>query len=240
MKELILVLAQADHAALGNVRSIAGLKVGIQFEKIWLRGIPAKGETDLRIRQLPAMERYVLKADDQLFQIGKTTPVAYLPRLQWQEIKQYIPLELPVAAYAGRSTEVMDVKLVPSGREENPVALRCRLEHLQVWAETAAEVRIRALRLAGDLEGNVWVMGHPLPSIPGTGFWSCQGLLLPAGMALEFPILAPILLDQYNPGKDSLVVVQGRGEEIACENIPLDLFVAATRSGIRLSPLVAP
>lgn len=240
MKELVLVLAAAEAASLGQVRAIPGLKVGVQGNRIWLRGIPAMEDVDLRIQQLPALERYELKGDEQLFRMGKSTPIAYLPRLEWQEIRSYLALELPVAAFAGRSMEVLDVGLVPSGREENPVAMTCALAHLQAWAEAAAEARIRALRMACDLDGQAWVMGHPLPSIPGTTYWSCQGLLLPGGWELEHPILAPVLVAQMNPAKDSLVVVQGRGIDTECTCIPLDFFVAATRSGIRLSPLVTP
>lgn len=237
MREQVIVLALADQEALGHVRAIPGLHVARRADQVWLRGILDEEEVDLRIRQLPAIHRYVLSADDQLFLPQGRTPVSYLPRMEWQTILQYLPLELPLAAYAGQSDAKLPVCLVASGKEENAVALRCKVDHLKAWAESAAEVRIQCLRMVADLDGNAWVMGHPLPAIPGISHWSCEGLLLPAGHQLEFPLLAPLIVSQNNPEKDALVVLQADG---SWERIPLALFVVATRSGIRLSPLTEP
>ncbi|MFN8397375.1 MAG: hypothetical protein U0176_22320 [Bacteroidia bacterium] len=233
MKEQVIVLAESDRESLGHVRTITGLQVGLQIGKIWLRGILVDdGEIDLRIRQLPAMQRFFCE-DGMLFLPEALTPVAHLPKLNWQSLQAHMPLDLPTAAYAGESAQRIPVRLVPATQEQPVVALRCALEHLQAWADTAAEVRISRLRMAINSESDVLVMGHPLPNVPGTSYWSCDGLLLPAGMQLEFPLLAPVILSKVNPDKESIVMLDREGQP---ERIHLGLFVNATRSGIRLSP----
>ena len=111
------------------------------------------------------------------------------------------------------------------------------MSDFQIWADSAPEVRIKCLKFVADLEGSVLVMGHPLPSIRGTSYWSCEGLLMPSGFGLQYPILAPALLQRCNPEGDSLVFLQADG---SWERIPLALFVAASRSGIRQTPLIEP
>lgn len=237
MKEQVIVLAEADREALGHVRTITGLQVGLQIGKIWLRGILVdEGEIDLRIRQLPALQRYFCE-EGMLFLPDALTPVAHLPKLNWQPLQAHMPLDLPTAAYAGESTQRIPLRLVPAKQEQPAVALRCALDHLQAWADAAAEVRIGRLRIAVDAEGTAFVMGHPLPNVPGTSFWNCDGLLLPAGMELEFPMLAPVILAKVNPTKENLVLLDHEGRP---ELIHLGHFVAATRSGIRLSPYQHP
>lgn len=233
MKEQVIVLAESDREALGHVRTITGLQVGVQIGKIWLRGILVDdGEIDIRIRQLPALQRYLCEGG-MLFLPDARTPVAHLPKLTWQPILTQIPLDLPTAAYAGESVQRLPLRLVPAAQEQPAVALRCTLAHLQAWADTAAEARIDRLRMAVDAQGDTLVMGHPLPNVPGTSYWSCEGLLLPAGTRLEFPMMAPVILARLNPDKDSLVIMDREGRP---ERIHLGLFVTATRSGIRLSP----
>jgi hypothetical protein len=235
MKEQVLVIAAADEAHLGHIRCIAGLQVAVRQDQIWVRGILDDNEVDLRIRQMPALHRFVVSQNDQLFLPNGQTPVAYLPRLEWKLILQFLPVEWPVSAYTAVSDEKLKVELVQSGKEENPVVLRCSLSDFQIWADSAPEVRIKCLKFVADREGSVRVMGHPLPTIPGTSFWSCEGLLLPSGFTLKFSILAPALLQRCNPEGDSLVFLQADG---SWERIPLALFVAASRSGIRQTPLI--
>jgi len=236
MKEQVVVIAAADVEQLGHVRCIAGLHVAVRTDQLWIRGILDDGNVDLRIRQLPALHRYVLNQNDQLFLPNGQTPVAYLPRLEWKSILQFLPVEWPVAAFAGQAELQVAPRLVPSGKEENAVMLQSTLQNLQDWAQTAPEIRIKCLKMVADRDGNVLLMGFPLPSIPGKSFWSCEGLLLPARFNLEFPMLAPTILARCNPEGDALVMLHADG---SWKRIPLALFVAASRSGIRQTPLIA-
>lgn len=234
MKEQVVVIAAADQEFLGHVRCIAGLRVAVRADQIWIRGILDDGNVDLRIRQLPAIHRYILSDNDQLFPQNGHTPIAYLPRMDWTSMLQFLPLELPTAAFSGQSSERIGIRLVPSSQVQNPVLLRCNLIDLQSWVGSAPEIRIKCLKMVADRVQTVLVMGHPLPNIPGTSFWSCEGLLLPAGFVLEFPVLAPIVLSKCNPEGDALVMIHTDG---SWQRIPLALFVAASRSGIRQTPL---
>lgn len=230
MTEHVFVLSRADLDALGTVRTIPRLLVATTEREIWLRGIPDKGEFADRLRQLPALRRYTIDLAEQLFLHGDQVPSERLPQLAWLPIAQLLPVDIPTAALAGQVQGEVRIQLVPSSEETSPVALLCRLPDLQAWAASAAESRIGCLRMAANSDGQVLLLGNPLPPLPGTGYWACEGLLLPAGYVLEFPILAPMILARCNPGRDGFVWMQANGN---WEHIPLQNFVTATRSGIR-------
>jgi hypothetical protein len=234
MKELVLVLREEDVLALGALRRMIGLRVARQGSKIWLRGIPYDQALELEILQLPAIERYALDPEELLFLPNALTPIAFLPQLQWQLIKAFLPIEAPIAGYGGQLEAEISVELVPSAVEAAPAALLCRLSVLQAWAHSSAAARIHALRFVAESSGQVIVSGEPLPSLPGQSFWQMAGLYLPAGFALAYPILASSILKRLDPNQTKSVFLHANAPPTVFETA---LFVQATRSGIRQTSL---
>ncbi|UOQ51205.1 hypothetical protein [Hymenobacter cellulosivorans] len=230
MTERVLVLASADRAVLGYVRTVPGLRVAEAAGQLWVRGLPATGELPAAARRLPAAAAYALDAQNRLFATGQLTPTAHLPDLAWLPIQEFVPLELPTAALPGQARLRYRVRLVPSARAVAGSALLTTLAAWLAYVETAPEIRLRHLRFAVAEDERVLVLGAPLPPLAGQEYWLQEGMLLPAGFDFEAPLLAPLLARRLNPAADSLVVFvsNGRWEQVLTSNL-----VPATRSAVR-------
>lgn len=232
MIERVLVLAAGDQALLGGVRHLPGLQVGQIGGLLWLRGLAATGELPLPVRGLPAVEAYTLDSHGRLFPAGLVTPTAQLPNIPWQPIRNFLPLELPTAALPAQGVDLYRVRLVPSPRAEEGVALLTTLINWRTYAETAPEIRLTSLRFAVAADARVLLLGAPLPPLPGQELWRCENLLLPAGFDFEAPLLAPLLWDKLRASSDDLLLFAADG---SWERVPSENLLPVTRSAVRLT-----
>ncbi|GAA4043356.1 hypothetical protein GCM10022409_31680 [Hymenobacter glaciei] len=233
MTERVLVLATADREALGRVRQLPGLQVAEAAGQLWLRGLPATGELPLPVRGLPALAVYALDADGRLFPAGQRTPTGRLPvGLAWQPIRAFVPLELPTAALPAQGAPAYRVQLRASVRAEAGVGLLTTLAAWHAYAETAPEIRLRALRFAVAADGRVLLLGTPLPPLPGQELWLHAGLLLPAGFDFEAPLLAPLLREKLQTAADDVLLFAADG---SWECVPASAVLPVTRSAVRLT-----
>ena len=232
MTERIVVLAAHDRETLGGVRAVPGLQAAEAAGQLWLRGLPATGELPLAVRALPATAAYGLDAAGRLFPTGSLTPTAQLPALAWQPIRAFVPLELPTAALPAQAAPRYRVRLAPSARAEAGAALLTTLAAWHEYAETAPEIRLTSLRFAVAADQRVLLLGTPLPPISGQEHWLSEGLLLPAGLDFEAPLLSTLLAQQLNPAGDAVLLfaVDGSWERV----LNVDLL-PVTRSAVRLT-----
>lgn len=232
MKELIIVLSQADKAALGSVRCLPGLQAAEDEGFIWVRGISALGNIDLRIRQLPGLHTYTLDADNNLFPFGGLTPVAKLKPLKWVPVAEYITVKLPVSALPGKVSQQHVIKLVPSGRSQEGNVLLTDLATWKIYAETAPLVRLQQTRFAVSENNKVLIMGTPLPALPGKEYVLQETLLLPCGFEFDPPAISELVIARLDPSKESLLLFDRDG---TWEKVPENAFMPSTRSAIRLT-----
>lgn len=232
MKELIIVLSQADKAALGSVRCLPGLQAAEDEGFIWVRGINALDNIDLRIRQLPSLHTYTLDADNNLFPPGGLTPVAKLKPLKWVPVAEYITVQLPVSALPGKVSLQHLIKLMPSGRSQEGNVLLTDLATWQTYAETAPLVRLQQTRFAVSENNKVLIMGTPLPALPGKEYVLQDTLLLPCGFEFDPPVISELVIARLDPSKESLLLFDTDG---TWEKVPKNAFVPSTRSAIRLT-----
>ena len=233
MTEHVLVLAVADREALGRVRHLPGLEVAEAAGQLWLRGLPATGELPLPVRGLPAVAVYVVDNEGRLFATGQRTPTARLPAgLVWQPIRAFVPLELPTAALPAQGAPAYRVRLGASARAEAGVGLLTDLAAWHAYADTAPEIRLRALRFAVAADGRVLLLGTPLPPLPGQELWQHAGLLLPAGFDLAAPLLAPLLRQKLQAAADDVLLFAADG---SWERVPGAAILPVTRSAVRLT-----
>jgi hypothetical protein len=232
MKELILILAARDREALGAVRCLPGLRVAEAGGQLWLRGIPTDVTPDLRLRQLPAVQTYLLDEGEYLFPAGGLTPVGRLNDMHWTPLAAYIRPELPTSALPGKGVGRYPVRLVPSGRAEAGTALVTELAVWRQYATTAPEVRLQGLHFAASENDQVLVLGTPLPPVPGKEYWLTHNLLLPAGFDFELPLAAGLLAAKLNPRNDAVLRFAPDGR---WEKIPKEALVPASRSAARLT-----
>lgn len=232
MNERVIVLAQAQRAALGTVRDQPGLRVAADAGQLWLRGLPATGPLPLALRQLPALAAYSADAAGRLFPGGRPTPTGRLPLLAWQPVLDFLPLELPTAALPGQPPAPVLVRLVPSAQPRPGAALLTTLAAWQTYTETAPAGRLAGLRFAVSSRGQALLLGAPLPPLPGQEYWLASGLLLPAGFEFELPIAEQLVADQLTSGGQNFVLYDAGGQY---ELIPTAHLYPATRAAARLT-----
>lgn len=232
MKELIIVLSQADKAALGSVRCLPGLQAAEDEGFIWVRGINALDNIDLRIRQLPGLHTYTLDADNNLFPPGGLTPVAKLKPLKWAPVAEYITVTLPVSALPGKVSLQHVIKLVPSGHSQEGNVLLTSLATWKTYAETAPLVRLQQTRFAVSENNKVLIMGTPLPALPGREYVLQDTLVLPCGFEFDPPAISELVIARLDPSKGSFLLFDTDG---TWEKVPKNAFMPSTRSAIRLT-----
>lgn len=232
MNELIIVLSQTDKAALGSVRCLPGLQAADDDGFIWVRGIAAQQETDLRIRQLPGLHTYMLDADNNLFPPSGLTPVGKLKALDWEPLSTFITVKLPVSALPGKISQQHAIRLVPSGRSQAGNALLTDLNTWKAYGEKAPLIRLQQTRFAVSEKNNVLIMDTPLPALPGKEFVLQDTLLLPAGFEFDPPVISTLIINRLDPSKETFLLFDIDG---TWEKIPKECFVPSTRSAIRLT-----
>ena len=231
MNELIFTFSKADRHALATIRHLPGWQAAETEEWLWLRGVPA-GEEDLTIRQLPARQTFTLGEADLLFPVGKNVPVGKLPGLNWQPLVLFLPIVLPVSGLPGFPESKAELRLKPAATLQKGEALLTSLQALKNFAETAPEIRLRAVRFAVSETGKALVLGVPLLPLPGQEYWLNEDLLLPCGFELDPPGTAPLIVRSLNAERSGLLLFDIDG---SWQKIKWEYLLPATRSGIRMS-----
>jgi len=232
MKELVLLLAEKDIAALGAVRCFPGLKAAAEGDQVWLRGIPAAEKAAPEIRCLPALATFFLDESERLFPQGGATPVQRLGAHKWLPLAEFLPLELPVSPLPGKQNETYALRLSPSGRNEAGQALLTTLGEWTRYADRAPQARLQKIKFAVSENDEVLLLGAPLLPLPGKEYWLRDDLLLPCGFDFDPPVLAAFAAAQLNPGQDAVLLFEADG---SWQRIPKKEFVAAGRSAVRLT-----
>jgi hypothetical protein len=228
LMEKILVLESKYGDKLGGLRGIPGLKAAADRDLIWLRGIAVGSTPDKRIASLPILHRYNADPEERLFPDQQKTPTGKLPKLDWQPIKAFVPIELPVSAMPGKLFLPVRISLSRSNEVNEAIALLTDLKSWKIYAETAAGTRLQPFRFAVSGKGEVLVIGRPLPQLPGKTFWPRDQMLLPSGYDLDPPVLGTLV----EAPKETLMLFEPDGNWQA---IPIAHFQSAGRSAVRLT-----
>jgi hypothetical protein len=231
MKELVFVLSEKDEEALGTVRCLPHVRVAEVEEKLWVRGIQPQS-IDLKLRQLPTQATYALDEADNLFPLGGLTPIGKLTAHEWIPIASFIPVELPTSAMPAKIGARYPISLFASDQVREGAALVTTLPVWKAYAESVPEVRLKRLAFAVSATNQVFVLGTPLPAIPGKEYWMQDTMLLPSGFDFELPLVSSLLANQLNPDNDSIILFQENSE---WEKIERDCLIPATRTAIRLT-----
>jgi hypothetical protein len=231
MREIVIVLSATHAASLGTVRTFPGLLAAPYNEHVWVRGIPT-GKPDPKITQLPAAQTYFMDEQERLFAPGTLTPTAMLPALEWQALTSFIKVTLPVSALPAVMGKPQRVKLARHSHLVESSALLTTLEAWEEYASNAPQVRLQHLYFAVSENYEVLIIGAPLVPLPGKTYSLKNNILLPVGYDFDPPVLAALVTAELNPENDGLLLFHQNGQ---WEKIPLDCFVPATRSAVRLS-----
>ena len=228
MTNWVYTMASNQKKALYSIRTLTGWLVAENETRIWLKGETGEG-VPLAIQQLPCRERFQMDENNRLFLVGKLTPTAVLPELNWQTLSDFLPVEMPVAALPGEGIAAVELQLVRSGKERKSELLLVDWKEWERYAKKAPNIRLARLRFATNEQGETLIWGDPLPPIPGTVFWQTHQVFLPAGWAFEQEIMAEIVAETYCKDKSAFLLFSVTGQ---WEKIDWAHFVAASRNAI--------
>jgi hypothetical protein len=232
MPEVILKLDEKDKESLGTIRCMDGLRAADDGGHIWLRGIGGLESMDIALKQLPVKSTFLTNEKNLLFIPGASTPVDALKELLWLPVSEFITVESPVAAFPGKTSDKINIKLATCGKERVGKALLTSLANWKRYAETAPESRLQALAFAVSENSEVLIMGYPLAPLPGKEYWDAGDILIPAGYDFELSMMPAFISKRLNESKHAVIVFDTAGR---WHRIGKECFVPAKRSAIRLT-----
>lgn len=225
-----MVRVDREHAwQLVRLRVTTGLEVAETGDALWLRA-PAGVEGIDRLLLAIDGERFQTRDGDLLVPCGKRMPSERLPRLRWQPLAEWSTIALPVAALPGQPSRRVRLQLVRGGDARRPSGLITGCDRWLAYASTAAEVRLKPLAFALSQDRRVFVLGWPLPPVPGQPYVVDAGIATPCGWSLSPNVGSDAIrkLLSLDEGDVALFAADGSFERIAAEH-----FVKAGRGAAR-------
>jgi hypothetical protein len=221
-------LPKSSLAALASLRRLQAIRVQEEADGAWVFWDSA----------LPSVIRALLPVPGVAF---------YFPEgKHWRPFGAFLP-EFAVAKASARSLDSvvlpaaisaepppqfvgkrLPVRLAPSRRPHPATAMRCELSALQQWVETATTLEIQQLSGA-ILDTSVWLLGNPLPVMPGAErFWGNR-VLVPLGSCPEPDWPENPLRWAARVDDDEILVLTNDGPEA----LPASAFRPLSRAAVR-------
>lgn len=196
------------------------------------------GETWLRVpfsdeeifRKLPLIGRWTSDAVGLLVRDGRRVPENILPDAGWQLLSTYITVTMPLRTAPGMSPPTIEFQLEADESDRPATGVLCQMEVFATWVETAFAPRLECLRFACCEDGRAFVIGVPLPAIPGAGIHQLGKLWLPCGYRLPDHLWQELVEETLSLGNSRIAIVQpdGSHEDLESENL-----VSANRAAVR-------
>lgn len=229
----------ADAAACGLLRHEPGVEALLAAGRLWLRGQACDDRLASRLLRLPAIGRYTVTDDGALVADSTRVPRGRLPEGPWFALHCWLPLTpppaFPVKAAAGFGS--VGLTLVRGDRPGDANLLRVGFAAWMAHAVEAPAVRLERWSFAVADSGTTLVRGMPLPPLPGQRLVEEAGIAVEAGWTWSPWVSPESLRGIVGASRDDLVIVVGvtGTQELACEIVPGEAFVRATRSAVRLT-----
>ena len=231
MNSYVATIHKAAIHQLAYFRIEKELEIAEEGDLLWVRGINGELSSNPEFLQLPIINIFRIDEEGRLFTPGKLTPVDVLKKeMSWQTILQYMKIILPVSSLPGRQEQKTSLHLRPSSNQREGIALKTDLEVWKHFAETASTLRLNRLEYAVSEQGKVFIIGTPLPPLPGIEYWNFEGFFLPTGFELEASIASHFVQKKFNEDGEAVLIFEEEGH---LERISKTYFTRASRSSIR-------
>lgn len=246
----VIRIALADAESLAPLRLTRGIEVSEKEPFIWVRGASNDEKLERLVRALPAVARYQVSSGNRLRNLESRIPSETLPALNWQPVNTWLRVQMPSSPYVGKcppprvggyeghgglvaarpGLPLVSIQIARSA-EERPVELLVTIvDDWREFAVTAPEIRLRQLRFAADVDGNVVIRGKPLPPLPGRQFVLHGNIAVQAGFTWDPAVTADVLSRRLGLSADALALFH---EDGTFSRIEAEQFVPATRSAVR-------
>lgn len=193
---------------LSQIRVWKILRMAIDGEDIWVRGILPNQLHSPEIRSIPFKKIY-FQHDNALFLLGGNLPEERLKTsLLWSPINKALPVEMPNYNfnYFGVN-ETVEFKLVASSVEREAKAVLVELDVLDSYIQKASAVRLQSIQWT-IVNRKVLLIGIPLLPIPGKSYWQLQNFLIPTGYDFEYPELSNFYHKNLQTESNQYIVLQ--------------------------------
>lgn len=224
---LFLQLAATDATSLAPHRTKAGWDVSVVEDCIWLR---CPDQALVECASLPCLGRYRSSPAGQLIPLQATLPVMNSPAGPWQPLREFISIPPTPAGMPGRTRDKIRVRLVRSDRVAPAEALLLPVTELAAWTGQASRLRMEKLRFAASPDGRAFVIGHPLPPVPGVPYYKIENLALPCGWDFAPSIWRGWVKEVLAVPTDGLALVH---EDARIEIIGAEGFTPLTLAAMR-------
>jgi MoxR-vWA-beta-propeller ternary system domain bpX2 len=214
--------------SLAPLRTKGGIRV-VAGEVAWVTWENDRPDVIIALLAVPGAELFE-PHDGRWFRPGDRLPAFDVPpageSIALDRI--VVPAALTTSDPDAREQRRVPLKLVRSEVVKPTSAIRCQVESLRAWADTATTADITAVKAtrSGDV---VWLLGNKLPAIPGAErFWG-ERVLIPLGYRAEPDWPESALREATGIGPDEVLVLTEGGSEA----LPADAFRPLTRAAIR-------
>lgn len=229
--------------ALASLRLHPALECGTERALSWVRGGEMTDSLLAELRQIPGMRYFEVSPDGRMRRPGALLWDRRMPSITWSPLKQSILVARPAevsASFLASDAELRTGFIADSGGDDalgEADALLTTLEEWHGFADHCSELRLRPLRFAVSSRRHVFVLGRPVPSIPGTRYRIEAGVALPWGTC-TVPRLDSRMLRLWLEASDRITVVWMPEQKWSA--IGEEQFVAATRAAVRRSAFASP
>lgn len=217
-------------AGLAPLRFLAGAEAIVLGEQIWLRGEVLSDADELRLRQVPGLERFDVRELGILFRAGSLLPCGELPSGAWQRLRELLQPEAPPLRIVGSTWPQLTLSLVRDTEQREVTALLTTIQAWEEYALTAPQARLSPLKFAMNSDGLVLIAGSPLPPLVGQRLWEAKGIFIAAGWHWSPAVEATIVRRVLQLGEHDYALWHADG---GWELIRQNDFVAARRAAVR-------
>ena len=228
-RDYVVSMPSTDVSTLARIRMLPNVFVFAENDNVWVWGKSADTVARSALQSLPG-KHFFLTAPRSLTPIGCFLATEELPASDWVPLNTWLEVELPTSHWTGSVDERTRLSLVPSDAMTVADGLLTTIDELLKLIEQAS-FRFQHLRFAMNDLRQAFVVGRPLPAIPGIRFCIHEDIAVPAGQHWSPAIDATTIRSVF--GRLNGIVLWQKSEH--WEVVPHDAFVNVSRSAVRES-----
>lgn len=230
-------LAVPLATALDPLRQLSSLEGRLTGTWIWVKGGPLTESQQALCAAVPWHNRFTSATDGWLFEADQSLPWGKLPEGPWRPLAELLVPLAPPASFPGelRNRALLEIQrsAAPAAHATPATLLMLPAADWYAYAHTAPALRLERLSFVlNEAQGQVLVLGEPLPPLPGRRYYFHGPAAIPCGHA-PFPALQPATLATW------LRLAEGEtalfDEDGTYARISADHWRPASRSTVRVN-----